>query len=203
MSWNRDPQDFTFTPVGPASRGPSPHEQDQARSGPEPDRETAVFQSRLPWKPDDPRALVIACSDGRHDEQLDEFLKQRLRLTDYDRVYLPGGPGGLAGGSSEYLRADQIQRECAFLVKAHRIEEVIFVFHGPAAGGPDEAVCGDYRRKYPDLSCEDINRLQESDLAETLRAAHPWLAGIQVRAFRSEVTADRQVRFVPIAVPAR
>jgi hypothetical protein len=169
-----------------------------ARAAAAPVDSGAVFESRVPWRAEEPNALVIACSDGRIDEQLDEFLQQHLRLVDYERVYLPGGPGSLSGSACEYTRADQVQRECGFLVEAHKVEEVVLIFHGAAEGGPDEAVCGDYRRKYATASCQDLNRQQETDLVDALRSSYPWLKKVRVRAFRAEVAASRRVRFVPL-----
>lgn len=170
----------------------------------EPDNSPAnarEFVTRSPWTPGAPRALLVSCSDGRLGGHIEEFLAGRLRLLRCDRVDISGGPGALAGGSSEYSRADLIQRECAFLVNAHNVTDVILLFHGAAEGGPKEAVCGDYARKHPDLSAQDINRLQERELADLLHSRPPWLVKTSVRAFRAEVAADMAVRFVELPVP--
>ncbi len=51
---------------------------------------------RLKWSADRPHTLVIACSDGRLQEQTDEFLHRQLGLSGFDRFYVPGGGGALA-----------------------------------------------------------------------------------------------------------
>ena len=49
-----------------------------------------------------------------------------------------------------FMRADQLRRECGFLVQAHGVADVYLIFHGPAEDGPPQATCADYRRKLPD-----------------------------------------------------
>lgn len=143
---------------------------------------------------------MIACSDGRLQENIDDFLANHLGLTFYDRLYAPGGPGALATGGFEFLRSDQFRRECAFLIAAHRVETVILLFHGPSPDGPDEATCADYRRKLPRLSSDEIRDLHECDAAELLRAAFDdGERRVAVRVFRAEVTADAHVRFVDLS----
>jgi len=51
--------------------------------------------SRGSWDAANPNALVVACSDGRFQEELDAFLRAELALRQYDRLYVPGGAGGL------------------------------------------------------------------------------------------------------------
>ncbi len=160
----------------------------------------ARFVSRKRWSVTRPRTLVIACSDGRLQESLDDFLENHLGVTHYDRLYAPGGPGALAASGFEFLRADQFRRECAFLLEAHGTEEVVLVFHGAAAdGGPDEAICADYKRKLPRQTGEAIAGQQEADVAEILRSAFGWKNEARIHIFRAEVTADQQVRFVDLA----
>ena len=69
------------------------------------------------WLPDRPNTLVIACSDGRLQEATDEFLAHHLQVTRYDRFYVPGGAGALAASGRDFLRAQQIRRECRYLVE--------------------------------------------------------------------------------------
>src|ERR1700710_1992926 len=106
----------------------------------------APFVSRQPWGKDRPRILIIACSDGRYQQPLDDFLNQHLGITHYDRLYAPGGPGALAHSTLSYFRGEQFRQESAFLIDAHNLEEIILIFHGPVEqGGPLEATCADYR----------------------------------------------------------
>ena len=156
----------------------------------------ATYASRLPWNDERPRILVIACSDGRLQENVDDFLQNHLGITRYDRLYTPGGPGALAMSGVEFLRAEQFRRECEFLVAAHRVEEVFLIFHGPAEGGPDAASCADYRRKFPRQSSEELRDQQERDAAELLRRGFGWHDPVRVHIWRCEVTAGEGVQFV-------
>lgn len=157
----------------------------------------AGYVTSAPWNPRRPSALVIACSDGRLQQNLDDFLHHELGITDYDRLYAPGGGGALATSGSDYLRAGHLHAECRFLLTAHQIEDMYLIFHGPAADGPEEALCADYRRKLPLASTDQVRRQQEADAARLL--AYPWGSPVRVHAFRSEVRADGRVQFIPLA----
>lgn len=148
------------------------------------------------WDAANPGTLVVACSDGRFQEELDAFLHTQLGLRQYDRLYLPGGAGALAPSGIEFTRAQQVRKECQFLIEAHGIERVILLFHGPAADGPEEAACGDYRRKFPGRSAHEIRRRQDDDLTEVLRSGIS--RGVTVECYRCEVTALGTVQFVPM-----
>lgn len=103
---------------------------------------TDSYVCRTPWDDERPRILVVACSDGRLQENLDECLGAR-GLRHYDRLFVPGGPDALASSGYELLRLDQIHRETNFLVEAHSIEEAYLIFHA-AADGPEIACCANY-----------------------------------------------------------
>ena len=62
------------------------------------------------------RTLVVACSDGRLQGATDAFLADELGLTDYDRLYIPGGGGALAASGLDFIRAQQLRGECRYLV---------------------------------------------------------------------------------------
>jgi hypothetical protein len=156
------------------------------------------FVASGPWKHQRPGALVVACSDGRLQENLDDFLSNALRITQYDRLYLPGGPGALASSGLEILRPEQVRRELLFLVTAHQIEDVVFVFHGPAADGPAEALCGDYKRRLPGRSPAELRAQQEQDARDIARAMFPPGTRVRMRFFRCEVTRDARIQFVQL-----
>ena len=149
------------------------------------------------WNRQRPEALVIACSDGRLQENLDDFLHGGLGITHYDRLYAPGGAGALAsGGSVELLRPDQWLRECRFLLGAHPVHDLYLIFHGPAEDGPEEAVCGDYRRKLPRATMAELRRRQQEDAAGLKRL--DWGRAVRVHAYRCEVRADNRIQFVEL-----
>jgi hypothetical protein len=141
---------------------------------------------------------VVVCSDGRFQEEVDEFLQSHLAISHYDRLYLPGGAGALAVGGAEIARAGQFRDESRFLIEAHGIERVVLMFHGPAEDGPTEALCGDYRRRLPTASPADIRRQQELD-AEQIRQDRLGDT-VRLEFYSCEVTRDGRVRFVQMFV---
>lgn len=153
------------------------------------------------WTPDRPSALVIACSDGRLQQATDEFLGRELGITRYDRFYLPGGAGALASSGRDFLRAQQVRKECRYLVDLHGVEEIVLLFHGPAADGPLGATCADYRRKMPWASAAVIRERQELDAAELRDSRKDWAGDADVRVFRCEVDASDRIRFLELAMP--
>jgi hypothetical protein len=158
-----------------------------------------AFVSKYAWQEKRPRILVVACSDGRYERSLDDFLDNHLGIRDYDRLYAPGGPGALASSTFSYFRGEQFRQEATFLVDAHGLEEVLFIFHGPAIQeGSLEATCADYRRKMHGAATREIYAQQEADLKEATRAVVKANKAIRVRAFRAEVRGDNRVQFVPL-----
>ena len=160
------------------------------------EQKTAVYTSQSRWNVERPRILVACCSDGRLQEAIDEFLDNHLGIRDYDRFYVAGGPGALTPGGYEFLRATQYREDLAFLVRVHKVEELLLIFHGAASCGPAEATCAYYRRVLPGGTMEAVREQQERDLVD-LRV---YLDGLRltarVRAYRAEVLANRQVQFV-------
>lgn len=155
-----------------------------------------VFESQLEWYPQRPHILVIACSDGRLQKSLDDFLHAHLGITDYDRLLAPGGPGAFTPDGVEPVRSAQFLQELRFLVRAHGVERIILVFHGAAEGGPDDSICGDYRRLWPEGSRDTIACQQEHDLVEVLELIVKNFPDVKIESFRAEVTAQHHVRFV-------
>jgi len=145
------------------------------------------------WRPEMPAGLVVACSDGRHQEELDRFLRT-LGVQDYDRVYVPGGAGALSPSGGEHTRAHRMRTDCLFLIQAHQLERVFLFFHGPAPGGPEPAVCGDYQRKLPGRSAGEIAHQQDVDAAQLLHGVFP--SHVSLHVYRIEVLPDSSVRFV-------
>jgi hypothetical protein len=160
------------------------------------------FVSSNAWTFERPHVLVVACSDGRYQKALDEFLQQHLDIVDYDRMYVPGGPGALASSTLSYFRGDQFRQETAFLIERHGIERVVLIFHGPLLqGGPLEATCADYDRKMPYASPAEIHAQHEKDLLEILRLMRRENPSLNIEMFRAEVRGDHRVQFTPLAEP--
>src|SRR5687768_7364119 len=150
------------------------------------------------WNPARPRILVVACSDGRLQEATDEFLARHLGIKHYDRLYVPGGAGALSASGRDYLRSLELQKECSYLVKMHGIERMIALFHGPAAAGPDEALCADYRRKFPMAKSSEIRAQQEKDARELLNYRWQWAGRAAVSVYRCEVDGTGDLSFVAL-----
>jgi hypothetical protein len=159
------------------------------------------------WEPDRPRILVAACSDGRLQEATDRFLARALGVRQYDRLYLPGGGGALSASGADFMRAAEVRRECRFLIEAHGVEHLILLFHGPAAGGPPEAVCADYRRKHSWQRPDQVRAQQEADVRDLLGRRSEYAGKAQLSVHRFEVTAGGALQVAPLHVddptPAR
>lgn len=147
------------------------------------------------WTPDRPHTLVVACSDGRLQEATDAFLGRELGLTQFDRFYVPGGGGALASSGRDFIRAQQLRRECAYLIELHSVERVILLFHGPARDGPSEATCADYRRKMAWASPEILRIRQQQDGAELIERRGEWAGQASVSAYRCEVRRAGEIVF--------
>lgn len=155
-----------------------------------------VYLSQKPWNAARPRILVVACSDGRIQENVDDFLHNHLGIDSYDRLYMPGGPGALAQSGHEFMRANLWQRESDFLVTAHALEQVILLFHAAAPDGPVEANCADYKRKMPDMNDAQYREVQADDTLDVLDRVFDIYPNVKIRAYRAEVKRDGQVQFV-------
>ena len=162
-----------------------------ANSAPRRSMETLALG--MPWDPERPRVLVAACSDGRLQEATDAFLARAFDIRQYDRLYVPGGGGGLASSGAEFLRARELRRECQFLVEAHGVEHLILLFHGPATNGPEEAVCADYRRKHPWFRPDQVRAQQEADVRDLLGRRDEFAGSAALSAYRIEVTASGEL----------
>ena len=151
------------------------------------------------WSADRPHTLVIACSDGRLQEQTDAFLTHHLGLAGFDRFYVPGGGGALASSGRDFIRADQLRKECAYLIQLHEITRVVLLFHGPAPNGPPHAVCADYKRKLPWATPEILREQQARDAIDLIQRSDQWAGKAQVSAFRCEIDGSHHVDFVDFA----
>lgn len=158
----------------------------------------APFQTRTCWSVERPRTLVIGCSDGRLQASTDEFLQSALNIRDYDRLYIAGGAGAMAYGGSEFIRAEIVRASFTFLLQAHGTEQVILLTHAATDDGPPEAVCAHYRRIMSRATVAEIREQQIRDVNDLTRDLIDHLHGIDLRAFRADVMASRQVQFTDI-----
>jgi hypothetical protein len=152
----------------------------------------------LRWSPARPNAMVVACSDGRLQEATDLFLARELRITRYDRFYVPGGGGALASSGVDPVRAQAMCAECRYLVELHAVKRVILLFHGPSATGRIEAACADYRRKLPWAPLAELRARQELDAVDLLGRRREWAADAAVLLYRCEVDSAGALAFVDL-----
>ena len=157
-----------------------------------------AYTSSARWNVERPRILVACCSDGRLQESIDEFLQNHLSIRDYDRFYAPGGPAALTPGGYEFLRATQYRDDLAFLIRVHKVEELLLIFHGAAPDGPAEATCAHYHRVLPGAGPAAVRDQQFQDLADLRMYLSGLHLAARVRAYRAEVMADLRVQFVPM-----
>src|SRR5205814_5180899 len=99
---------------------------------------TELWRSSLPFMPERIGAAAIYCSDGRYNEQFDEFLHQRLGLPRYDRVVVPGGAACLAGDISAWRDEEAVVEQLRFLIVSHELERIVLIAH---------KACGFYLKK--------------------------------------------------------
>ncbi len=151
------------------------------------------------WASLRPNVLVVACSDGRLQEATDAFLSQQLGIHRYDRFYVPGGAGALAASGRDYARALQMRRECRYLIELHAVGRVVLLMHGPAAGGPMEASCADYRRKLPRANVDQLRDQQVADARDLLRQRAKWAGRASLDVYRCEIDPTQPIAFVDLA----
>lgn len=156
----------------------------------------SIYKSNIAWNSQRPGTLVVACSDGRLQENLDEFLGIHLNVVHYDRLYIPGGAGGLASSGMQFSRAELYRQECSYLITEHSIKQLILLFHGPASDGPPEACCVDYKRKLFSHSVEKIRAEQERDAASILSTGFDHEIKVGILVFRCEVGKDNNIQYV-------
>lgn len=154
----------------------------------------------MKWTNVRPHTLVVACSDGRLQDQTDSFLHGKLNLAGFDRFYVPGGGGALSSSGPDFFRAVQMRKECLYLVQLHEVSRVILIFHGPSAKGPADAVCADYRRKFPASPPAEVADRQRFDAAELMKISHEFAGKAAVSAYRCEVDEQNEVSFVELGV---
>ena len=155
------------------------------------------------WSTNRPRTMVVACSDGRLQEATDAFLHTELGLAEFDRLYVPGGGGALSASDRDVFRAQQLRGECKYLVELHEVRQIMLLFHGPAAEGPAESVCADYRRKLPWATPDVLRQRQARDALELLQLRAEWAADANVAVYRCEVGTGKEITFRTLDAGAR
>jgi len=109
---------------------------------------------------------------------------------------VPGGGGALVTDAARQEHALVYRDDIEMLIAVHGTTDIVLLFHGPAADGPKSAICGGYRKAFPDASATELRAQQEEDAHRLIRTGFdPRLA---VSAYRFEVDARQRVQFVAI-----
>ena len=146
------------------------------------------YESSIPFRSDRVHAAAVYCSDGRFEEQFDEFLRQLLGTRLCDRLAVPGGPASLGLRSPAPEESRGIEAQLEFLIRAHDLRQVILIAHVP---------CAFYRERLqvPD---DAQHERQVADLREAARLVRA-LGSLQVDAWAARVV-DEGVQFHPVEV---
>src|SRR5262245_50706387 len=104
--------------------------------------------------------MAIYCSDGRYNEQFDEFLHDQLSLPRYDRLVIPGGAACLAGHLIAHREEHALLEALSFLIDAHNIDRVVLIAHHN---------CGYYLKRLM-LPQSTLRQSQEQDLHKAAAA---------------------------------
>lgn len=151
-------------------------------TGPEP------WCSTLPFTPSRIGACAIYCSDGRFNEQFDQFLHEQCKLPRYDRLVVPGGAAALAGRFASYREEDALEELLRLLIEAHALERVVLIAH---------AGCGYYQRRMR-VAAQDLLARQVEDLGRAGARIQRLAPHLCVEGFMASVQDDR-VRIVQVA----
>ena len=139
------------------------------------------FIAQPPFVSDRIGAVAIYCSDGRYNEQFDEFLHNRLKLPRYDRLVVPGGPGILAGHVAAYREEEALVEQLKFLIHHHELERVVLISHRG---------CGFYLNKLM-VPAHRLRRQQEVDLSRAAQRIQGISGAVSVEPFIAEAAEGR------------
>jgi hypothetical protein len=150
----------------------------------------------MPWRSSSPftheriGALAIYCSDGRYNEQFDEFLHTQLHLPRYDRLVIPGGAACLAGHLIAHREEQALSDSLRFLIDAHNIDRIILIAHHN---------CGYYAKRLM-LPPSTLRAAQEQDLTKAADHIHRLSPRVQVETYFASLT-EHAVQIDPSPSP--
>ncbi len=125
-------------------------------------------------------AAAIYCSDGRYNEQFDEFLHRHLLLPRYDRLVIPGGPAALAGHFAAYRDEEAMVEQLRFLIDGHGLDRVVLIAHEG---------CGFYRKRLM-VNEKRMRSLQVEDLAKAAARVRVISSRVSVSGFVASLAED-------------
>jgi hypothetical protein len=151
----------------------------------------AVFVSTIPCYGERATTLVIHCSQFDYQPQIDDFMRNGLKVQTFDSVAVPGGPQFFdETGLPKFRWAGANWTE--FLLKHHDLEEVILIAH---------AACGWYKSILGVAATSEMLKNRAThDLRDALGIVPKLLPRqkVAVKAFYAEVTPENHIRFIPV-----
>jgi hypothetical protein len=116
--------------------------------------------------------LAIYCSDGRFAEACDWFIEHHLGIPKFDQMAVPGGPAWLSLDIDRVWEHEIARRHVGYLIRAHRIEQVILIAHEN---------CGFYReRRVPE---EKMKERQVADLQSAVQYLLRTFPNLKVQSY--------------------
>jgi hypothetical protein len=148
-----------------------------------------VFSSTVPYEGDRVGAAALYCSDGRYNEQFDEFLHEHLGLPRYDRVVVPGGAACLAGHIGAWRDEDAVAEQLRFLITSHELSRVVLIAHKG---------CGYYLKRLH-VREESLRDRQVDDLEKAAERIRTLASRLDIDAYIAGVEQGT-VHFEPVPV---
>jgi hypothetical protein len=141
--------------------------------------------------------LFLVCSDGRFEEQVNDFrgyLRNALRLQKLDRYFIPGSQLQFVSKEAGYRPDADAATDfwTKFFIDNHYLKHVVIVGH---------ELCAAYTSapKYRNSSPAELRRIQETDLRhrrDAIRFVYPL---IDVHLYYMKPSDDRtKVEFFPV-----
>jgi hypothetical protein len=138
-----------------------------------PDLPMADFTSTWAWDAERVRAMALYCSDGRWGLAFDEFCHKHLRIPQYDRWAVPGGPAWLVPSEEDNGFSQAARQQLDFLVEAHGLERIVLITHYGCAYYGQQLKCS------PDESLP----AQSADLRRAAATLQQWYPNMRVESY--------------------
>jgi hypothetical protein len=149
------------------------------------------YRSKVLVGPEETQALLLVCSDRRYRAATNDLMENRLGITSYDVVAVPGSTCSIAGGSVESEQGGVVMGMVDFLMENHVPPRLVVVSHQDCAGYLNAF------RTSLGLPGFSIERRQIDDLKSVRRALLELFGGTTVDAFFARSDADGAIEFEP------
>ena len=141
-----------------------------------------AFTCTDPFEPQRVHAVAVYCSDGRYGDHIDEFLHRYLRLPNYDRLAIAGGPAWLTYRSSASLiQYGLLRDQLDFLVSAHGLRRAVLIAHYG---------CAYYLHRHGG-DADTVLPTQIEDLHDATITLSNWYPSLQVERYLARAIGGR------------